>query len=339
METEIFRLRKLQTSMDIQPASEQGQDASSHLSVTKVRVNYSLPIFDDQQKHKQSIPLNPLVGKELKFVWNGDIRCLHCNRLIKKTYNNGYCYPCFIKLAQNDLCQLRPELCHFHKKTCRDQAWAEKNCFISHTVYLSFTSGLKVGITRSHTLLSRWADQGAEMALPLLQVRQRFHSGLVEVFLKKFFYDKTYYPAMLANSFLSPQQRQQLRSEAGSTLQSQFHESLKNLKQLDAHIEETRAKISSCQLQDQGHQASKLFYSAEPMPKLHSYSYPMAPGARLPAETTHAKHAKPKFTQLSFTKTNSIAGRLLGIRAQYLLFETGILNARKFSGYCIKLLS
>ena len=45
-----------------------------------------------------------------------------------------------------------------------------------------------------------------------------------------------------------------------------------------------------------------------------------------------------KIKSLSFDKTPEISGTLMGIRAQYLIFEGGeVLNIRKFSGYFIEL--
>ena len=50
-----------------------------------------------------------------------------------------------------------------------------------HIVYLANSSGLKVGITRASQVPTRWIDQGAVQALPLLRVATRQVSGLAEV--------------------------------------------------------------------------------------------------------------------------------------------------------------
>ena len=39
---------------------------------------------------------------------------------------------------------------------------------------------------------------------------------------------------------------------------------------------------------------------------------------------------------LSFDKTPVITGKLLGIKGQYLMLDTGVLNIRKLGGYLIK---
>jgi hypothetical protein len=42
-----------------------------------------------------------------------------------------------------------------------------------------------------------------------------------------------------------------------------------------------------------------------------------------------------KIISLSLDKTATIEGVLLGIKGQYLLLDTGVLNIRKFGGYCV----
>ena len=44
-----------------------------------------------------------------------------------------------------------------------------------------------------------------------------------------------------------------------------------------------------------------------------------------------------KIIALSFDKTPKIEGTLLGIKGQYLFLDTGVLNIRKFGGYCVEI--
>ena len=39
----------------------------------------------------------------------------------------------------------------------------------------------------------------------------------------------------------------------------------------------------------------------------------------------------------NFDKTPRVEGRLMGIKGQYLMFDTGVLNIRKFGGYHVQL--
>lgn len=42
-----------------------------------------------------------------------------------------------------------------------------------------------------------------------------------------------------------------------------------------------------------------------------------------------------KVSSMNFDKTPEIAGKLLGIKGQYLIMDKGVLNIRKFTGYQI----
>jgi hypothetical protein len=154
-------------------------------------IQYALPIGEVE------LSLNDYLGKTLTLTFAGDIYCVYCQRKIKKSYNQGYCFPCAQTLAQCDFCIIKPEKCHFHLGTCREPEWGKAHCFIPHIVYLANTSGLKVGITRETQIPTRWIDQGAVQALPIFRVKNRYHSGLVEVAMKKWVADKTDWRKML----------------------------------------------------------------------------------------------------------------------------------------------
>lgn len=155
-------------------------------------VNYSILIGEE------TIQLNQMLGNKIRIAYNGTKNCIFCWREIKKkTYNQGYCYPCFRDLAENDICIVKPHLCHFHEGTCRDEDFGKKNCFSEHYVYLSLTSDVKVGITRKKTLKKRWMDQGAVEAIPIALVPDRRTAGLIEDSLTEYLKDKTDWRKML----------------------------------------------------------------------------------------------------------------------------------------------
>lgn len=145
----------------------------------------------------QEIGLNAAIGKELKLTFTGTIHCVACGRKTKKSYSQGYCFPCSQSLPQTDLCSVRPERCHFRKGTCRDAEWGVAHCMIPHTIYLANASGIKVGITRTHQEMTRWIDQGATQAIPIARVQQRLDAGLVETILKEHYPDATNWRHML----------------------------------------------------------------------------------------------------------------------------------------------
>ena len=143
------------------------------------------------------VPVNPLIGQTLRLEYLGAIHCSHCGRKTKTSFSQGYCYPCMTKLAECDVCIMSPERCHYDAGTCREPSWGEQFCMTDHVVYLANSSGIKVGITRASQLPTRWLDQGASQALPILRVATRQQSGLVEDLLRSQVADRTNWRALL----------------------------------------------------------------------------------------------------------------------------------------------
>ena len=249
-------------------------------------IEYLLPIGE------QRIALNPLIGKQLTLIHHGLIACKNCGKKTKKSYAQGFCYPCMSKLAQCDLCMMKPETCHHHLGTCKEPEWGVKHCMIPHYVYLANTSGLKVGITRQ--IPTRWVDQGATQALPIFKVNTRLLSGLVEIALAEFINDKTNWRAMLK----------------GSAEPLNLIEKAAELKPLIS------AKLADIRLK----------YGIDSVEELHEdvvdLSFPVS-------------EYLTKINSFNFDKTPEVSGVLLGIKGQYLIFEHGVINMRKFSSYHI----
>ena len=154
-------------------------------------VGYTLTVGDTK------LPLQDFLGKTVQIDFDGVIRCIHCDRKTNKSFNQGYCFPCFRKLAACDSCIMSPEKCHYHEGTCREPEWGETHCMTEHVVYLANSSGLKVGITRASQVPTRWIDQGAVDAIPMMRVATRQLAGFVEVACKQHVADRTNWRAML----------------------------------------------------------------------------------------------------------------------------------------------
>lgn len=41
------------------------------------------------------VPVNPLIGRQVRLEYLGAIHCTHCGRKTNKSFSQGYCYPCF----------------------------------------------------------------------------------------------------------------------------------------------------------------------------------------------------------------------------------------------------
>ncbi|MCX7084198.1 MAG: DUF2797 domain-containing protein [Methylococcales bacterium] len=251
------------------------------------KVQYQLPVG------AEFVDLNSLIGKSILFKHTGRITCIECQKTTKKSFNQGYCYPCFIKLAQCDMCIMKPETCHYAAGTCREPAWGEEFCFQPHFIYLANSSGIKVGITRHTQVPTRWIDQGAVQALPIFQVPTRQLSGLVEVIFAKHISDKTSW-------------QQMLKSQAEPIDLVARRDELIALCADDLAALKTRFSDSEF----------TLLSDAEVL----DINYPIA---QYPV----------KVKSFNMDKDPEVAGVLQGIKGQYLLLDTGVINIRKYTGY------
>ena len=261
--------------------------SNTSTSAGSAAVEYALVL--DEQK----VPLNAAIGQRIVLNYSGAINCVHCDRNTKKSFNQGYCYPCFKKLARCDQCIVSPEKCHYHLGTCREPSWGDDFCMQDHYVYLANSSGLKVGITRGTQIPTRWIDQGAIQALPIYRVQTRLQSGLVEMLLKAHIADKTNWRVMLRGS----PERLDLRSCADD---------------MCALVQDGVELLQ----QEYGLQAITRLGDAEAV----EINYPVL---RYPE----------KISSLNFDKTPEVSGILNGVKGQYLLLDSGVINLRKFGGY------
>ena len=79
----------------------------------------------------------------------------------------------------------------------RDLEYEKKIQLKPHIVYLASSSNVKVGVTRKTQVPTRWIDQGAQAALEILEVPNRYLAGIAEVALKNYVSDKTNWREML----------------------------------------------------------------------------------------------------------------------------------------------
>lgn len=262
-------------------------------ALSKMSARLESPVQYAFRLGEAEIAVNPLIGRTLRLEYLGAIHCCHCGRKTKKSFSQGYCYPCFTKLAQCDSCIVSPEKCHYDEGTCREPAWGERFCMTDHVVYLANSSGVKVGITRATQVPTRWIDQGARQALPILRVATRQQSGLVEDLLRSQVADRTNWRALLkgdAEAVDLVAVRDQLFDSCGDgirALQERF-----------------------------GLQAIQPLHDGEPLE------------IRYPVEAYPSK-----IVSFNLDKNPVAEGTLLGIKGQYLIFDTGVINIRKYTAY------
>lgn len=143
--------------------------------------------------------VNQLIGKEIEISFQG-YQCLNCGKQ-KKIFRQGYCYDCFMSSASVGDWIMKPELSTAHLDIeDRDLAYEKRVQLQPHIVYLALSSDVKVGVTRKTQVPTRWIDQGAIEAIPIVEVPNRYLAGITEVALKDHFTDKTSWQKMLKNN-------------------------------------------------------------------------------------------------------------------------------------------
>ena len=148
------------------------------------------------------IHMNQLISKKIHINHIGST-CLNCSK-DTHLFRQGFCKSCFFEIPSTGDWIMRPELSKAHLGVAdRDLEYEKKIQLQPHIIYLALSSHLKVGITRKSQLPTRWIDQGAHEAIKLLEVPNRYLSGLGEVALKEHYSDKTNWRKMLQNESAS----------------------------------------------------------------------------------------------------------------------------------------
>jgi hypothetical protein len=267
-------------------------------TLRKMRVAATDPVsywlvdsYYDPAARGEDLPLADRIGHSLALRYTGRISCIYCGRETKKSFGQGFCYPCFRSRAEADICIVKPELCHYFDDSdpCRDEEFARAHCFKPHVLYVSLTSGRKVGITRRRNIPSRWIDQGAVKAIPLAELPSRREVGLIEHELAQQFRDKTHWMTMLK------------QEQPAGDLAARAEEIV--------DILQTRAVPGILPAEER---------------REYVFKYPV-------------REYPAKVKSFNLDKVDEVSGILLGIKGQYLIFDTGVINLRKFTGYAVEL--
>ena len=267
---------------------------SGHLAKMQVELDQQVQYFLPLDDHRE--PLNVLLGKQIRLEYLGDIHCIHCGRRSKKSFSQGYCYPCFTKLPQCDTCIMSPEKCHYEQGTCRDPSWGEEFCFTDHYVYLANSSGVKVGITRGSQIPTRWIDQGATQAMPIFRVKSRYQAGLIEDCLREHVADRTHWQKML-------------KGNSDAVDLEEIRDSI--IAQSESGLSAIEQKFGLLAIQRLYHQ------------QIVDINFPVL-------------EFPEKVKSLNFDKQPIVEGVLQGIKGQYLILDTGVINIRKFTAYNVQ---
>lgn len=228
--------------------------------LTKMQTEYTNPIQYYLVFENSFLSLNQLLGKELEISHQG-YQCLECGKK-KKIFRQGFCYDCFMGSAAAGDWIMKPELSTAHLDVeDRDLEYEKKVQLQPHIVYLALSSEVKVGVTRKTQVPTRWIDQGAVQAVPIVEVPNRYLAGITEVALKSLYADKTNWQKMLKGDI--PQtdilkERNGLQYVIPAEVK-EFYESTKpDLYQLEYPVLEYPKKVSSLNLDKSPNYSGKL---------------------------------------------------------------------------------
>lgn len=164
--------------------------------LTKMQTEIGNPIQYYLVFETSFLNMNQMIGKDFEISFQG-YQCLNCGKK-KKIFRQGFCYDCFMSSASAGDWIMKPELSTAHLDIeDRDLDYEKKVQLQPHIVYLALSSEIKVGVTRKTQVPTRWIDQGAIQAIPIVEVPNRYLAGITEVALKDHYADKTNWQKML----------------------------------------------------------------------------------------------------------------------------------------------
>ena len=157
---------------------------------------------------------------------------------------------------------MKPELSTAHLDIeDRDLEYEKKVQLQPHIVYLALSSEVKVGVTRKTQVPTRWIDQGAVQALPIVEVPNRYLAGITELALKEHYADKTNWQKMLKNEIPSVDliaEKASLKDFIPAEVQEFYDQSKDELYQLHYPVLEYPSKVNSLNLDKTPNFSGKL---------------------------------------------------------------------------------
>lgn len=228
--------------------------------LTKMQTEFANPIQYYLIFENSFLNLNQLLNKSLELEFTG-YQCLNCGKK-KKIFRQGFCYDCFMSSASAGEWIMKPELSTAHLDIeDRDLAYEKQVQLQPHIVYLALSSEVKVGVTRKTQVPTRWIDQGAIEAIPIVEVPNRYLAGITEVALKNYYSDKTNWQKMLKNEVPKVDliaERLKLENLIPKEVQEYFHPDKEDLYELHYPVLQFPIKVNSLNLDKSPNFSGKL---------------------------------------------------------------------------------
>ena len=218
--------------------------------LTKMQTEFSNPIQYYLVFENSFLSLNQLLDKSLEINFQG-YQCLNCGKK-KKIFRQGFCYDCFMSSASAGDWIMKPELSTAHLDIeDRDLDYEKRVQLQPHIVYLALSSEIKVGVTRNTQVPTRWIDQGAVQAIPIVKVPNRYLAGITEVALKNHYADKTNWQKMLKNEVPEVDliaERLKVENLIPSEVKDYFHQQKGTLYEMHFPVLQYPKKVTSLSL-------------------------------------------------------------------------------------------
>ncbi|MEN9929302.1 MAG: hypothetical protein RLZZ231_1223 [Bacteroidota bacterium] len=228
--------------------------------LTKMQTEFSSPIQYYLVFENSYLNLNQILDKNLEISFEG-YQCLECHKK-KKIFRQGFCYDCFMSSASAGDWIMKPELSTAHLEIeDRDLDYEKRVQLQPHIVYLALSSEVKVGVTRKTQVPTRWIDQGAVEAIPIVEVPNRYLAGITEVALKNHYADKTNWQKMLKNEYTPVDlvaERLKLEHLIPKEVQEYFYSTQAHLYQLHFPVMSYPSKVTSLNLDKTPYFTGKL---------------------------------------------------------------------------------
>ena len=196
---------------------------------------------------------------------------------------------------------MRPELSKAHLgEEDRDLAYEKSVQLQPHIVYLANSSNVKVGVTRKQQVPTRYIDQGADEAIEVIEVPNRYLAGVAQVAIKKHMSDKSNWRRMLQGN-----------SSKNINLHN-YYDLCKNIIESNPEINELLGPY--------------FIKKNEALTKSLFFDYPI-------------NQSRIKRVQsLNMSKKKNFNGKLTGIKGQYLVFNNReVLNVRSNEGLILNI--
>jgi hypothetical protein len=228
--------------------------------LSKMQTEFANPIQYYLVFEDSFLNVNQLLEKTIEINFIG-YQCLNCGKK-KKIFRQGFCYDCFYSSPAVGDWIMRPELSTAHLGIQdRDLAYEEKVQLQPHIVYFALSSEVKVGVTRKTQMPTRWIDQGANEAISIVEVPNRYLAGITEVALKNHYADKTNWRKMLQNNIEHVDliaERLKVEKLIPTEVQEYFYTQKNDLYEMHFPVLQYPTKISSLSLEKTPNFTGKL---------------------------------------------------------------------------------